>query len=151
MALVTGGIAILAIERFVGRGAVASVDDFGPGLSLKIGLLQCLAMVPGVSRSGATIMGARLLGVQRAAAAEFSFFLAVPTMIAATAYDLFKNRDGLTTDGIGLIAVGFIVSFLCAGLVVRGVITFINRHGFVPFAWYRIALGCLMMLIMAAR
>lgn len=151
IALVTGGIAILAIERFVGRGEVANVDDFSPGLSLKIGLLQCLAMVPGVSRSGATIMGARLLGVQRATAAEFSFFLAVPTMIAATAYDLFKNRDGLTADGIGLIAVGFIVSFLCAGLVVRGVIGFINRHGFVPFAWYRIALGCLMMLILAAR
>lgn len=151
MALIAGGIAILFIERDVGEGEVASVDDFKFRLSLKIGLLQCLAMVPGVSRSGATIMGARLLGVQRAAAAEFSFFLAVPTMIAATAYDLFKNRDTLTMDGAGLIAIGFIVAFLCAVLVVRSVIAFINRYGFTPFAWYRIALGVVMLAVLSLR
>lgn len=151
VALIVGGIVILAIERFIGRGTVASVDDFRFRLSLKIGLLQCLAMIPGVSRSGATIMGARLLGVQPAAAAEFSFFLAVPTMVAATAYDLFKNRDTLTLDGAGLIAVGFLVAFLCAVMVVRTVIAFINRYGFVPFAWYRIAVGAVMLAVLSLR
>lgn len=151
VALVAGGIAILLIERFVGRGEVRGVDDFTFGLSLKIGLLQCLAMIPGVSRSGATIMGARLLGVQRAAAAEYSFFLAVPTMVAATSYDLYKNWSGLTLDGLGLIAVGLVVSFICAALVVRGVIAFINRYGFVPFAIYRIAIGLVMLAVLGLR
>lgn len=151
VALVVGGIAILLIERFVGRGEVRGVDDFSFGLSLKIGLLQCLAMIPGVSRSGATIMGARLLGVQRAAAAEYSFFLAVPTMVAATSYDLYKNWSGLTLDGLGLIAVGLVVSFICAALVVRGVIAFINRYGFVPFAIYRIAIGLVMLAVLGLR
>lgn len=151
VALITGGIAIIAIERFIGRGEVASVDDFKFRLSLKIGLLQCLAMIPGVSRSGATIMGARLLGVQPAAAAEFSFFLAVPTMVAATAYDLFKNWKGLTLDGAGLIAVGFVTAFVCAALVVRALIGFINRHGFVPFAYYRIAIGAAMLAVLILR
>lgn len=151
VALIVGGIVILAIERFVGEGEVESVDDFKFRLSLKIGLLQCLAMIPGVSRSGATIMGARLLGVKPAAAAEYSFFLAVPTMAAATAYDLFKNRDTLTLDGAGLILTGFIVAFLCALLVVRSVIAFINRYGFTPFAWYRIAIGTLMLAVLTLR
>lgn len=151
VALVVGGIAILLIERFVGRGEVRGVDDFTFGLSLRIGLLQCLAMIPGVSRSGATIMGARLLGVQRAAAAEYSFFLAVPTMVAATSYDLYKNWSGLTLDGFGLIAVGLIVSFISAALVVRGVIAFINRYGFVPFAIYRIAIGLVMLAVLGLR
>lgn len=151
VALILGGLAILVIERRVGKGEVASVDDFRFRLSLKIGLLQCLAMIPGVSRSGATIMGARLLGVQRAAAAEFSFFLAVPTMVAATAYDLFKNWKSLTLDGAGLIAVGFIAAFLCALLVVRAVIGFINRYGFTPFAYYRIAIGLVMLAVLSLR
>ncbi|MFN3399793.1 MAG: undecaprenyl-diphosphate phosphatase [Ferrovibrio sp.] len=151
VALIVGGVVILAIERFVGEGEVESVDDFKFRLSLKIGLLQCLAMIPGVSRSGATIMGARLLGVKPAAAAEFSFFLAVPTMAAATAYDLFKNRDTLTLDGAWLILTGFIVAFLCALLVVRSVIAFINRYGFAPFAWYRIAIGTVMLAVLALR
>ncbi|MFN4277907.1 MAG: undecaprenyl-diphosphate phosphatase [Ferrovibrio sp.] len=151
VALVVGGIAILLIERFVGRGEVRGVDDFTFGLSFRIGLLQCLAMIPGVSRSGATIMGARLLGVQRAAAAEYSFFLAVPTMVAATSYDLYKNWSGLTLDGLGLIAVGLVVSFICAALVVRGVIAFINRYGFVPFAIYRIAIGLVMLAVLGLR
>jgi undecaprenyl-diphosphatase len=151
VALVVGGLVILAIERFVGRGEVRSVDDFPFSLSLKIGLLQCLAMIPGVSRSGATIMGARLLGVQPAAAAEFSFFLAVPTMAAATAYDLYKNWSSLTWEGGGLIITGFVVAFLCAMLVVRSVIAFINRYGFVPFAWYRIVIGGAMLVLLSLR
>lgn len=150
-ALIVGGVVILLIERFLGEGEVADVDGFRFRLSLKIGLLQCLAMIPGVSRSGATIMGARLLGVQRAAAAEFSFFLAVPTMAAATAYDLFKNRDSLSLDGMTLILVGFVTAFLCALFVVRFVIAFINRYGFVPFAFYRILLGALMLVVLSLR
>lgn len=151
VALITGGLLILVIERYAGKGEVASVDDFRFRLSLKIGFLQCLAMIPGVSRSGATIMGARLLGVQRAAAAEFSFFLAVPTMVAATAYDLFKNWKDLTLDGFGLIAVGFLAAFICALLVVRSVIAFINRYGFVPFAYYRILIGAVMLAVLSLR
>ena len=151
VALVVGGLVILAIERFIGRGEVRSVDDFPFSLSLKIGLLQCLAMIPGVSRSGATIMGARLLGVQPAAAAEFSFFLAVPTMAAATSYDLYKNWSSLTWEGGGLIITGFVVAFLCAMLVVRSVIAFINRYGFVPFAWYRIIIGGAMLVLLSLR
>jgi len=151
VALVVGGVVILFVERIIGRGEIASVDDFRFRTSLKIGLLQCLAMIPGVSRSGATIIGARLLGVQRAAAAEFSFFLAVPTMIAATAYDLFKNRHDLTLDGIGLIAVGLVVAFICAVLVVRLAIAFITRYGFTPFGWYRIAVGLAMLAVLVLR
>lgn len=151
VALIAGGLLILLIERYVGKGEVENVDDFKFRLSLKIGLIQCLAMVPGVSRSGATIMGARLLGVQRAAAAEFSFFLAVPTMVAATAYDLLQNWKGMTLDGAGLIAVGFIAAFLCAVLVVRTVIALINRYGFVPFAYYRIAIGIVMLAVLFLR
>lgn len=147
-ALVAGGFAILAIERFAGPGQVASVDDFKLRLSLKIGLIQCLAMIPGVSRSGATIMGARMLGVQRAAAAEYSFFLAVPTMVAATAYDLYKNWSGLSGEGAGLIAIGFLTAFVCAMLVVRFAVDFINRYGFAPFAYYRILLGGGMLLLL---
>ena len=98
-------------------------------------------MVPGVSRSGASIMGALSLGVERKTAAEFSFFLAVPTMLGATTLELFKNRHGLTADQAGLIAVGFGVSFVVALVVVRAFVGFIGRHGFAPFAWYRIAAG----------
>ncbi|MBX3454136.1 undecaprenyl-diphosphate phosphatase [Ferrovibrio sp.] len=151
VALVLGGFAILAIERYVGEGEVASVDDFRFSLSLKIGFIQCLAMIPGVSRSGATIMGARLLGVRREAATEFSFFLAVPTMLAATVYDLYKNWSGLSLEGLGVIALGFLAAFFSALLVVRFVIALINRHGFVPFAYYRILLGSLMLVILLLR
>jgi undecaprenyl-diphosphatase len=151
VALILGGVVILVVERLIGRGEVASVDDFKFRMSLKIGLLQCLAMIPGVSRSGATIIGARLLGVQRAAAAEFSFFLAVPTMVAATAYDLFKNRHDLTLDGAGLIGIGLVIAFLCAALVVRAAVAFITRYGFTPFGWYRIAVGLAMLVILVLR
>jgi len=151
VSLVLGGFIILAIERFAGEGEVASVDDFRFRLSLKIGFIQCLAMIPGVSRSGATIMGARLLGVRREAATEFSFFLAVPTMVAATVYDLYKNWSGLSLEGLGVIALGFVAAFLSAMLVVRFVIGFIHRHGFVPFAYYRILIGGLMLVILLLR
>jgi len=108
-------------------------------------------MVPGVSRSGATILGALLLGADRRTAAEFSFFLAVPTMFGAVTWDLWKNRDVLTLDGGILIALGFGTAFLVSLLVVRWLIGFVSRHSFRPFAWYRIAVGSIMLLVFALR
>ena len=133
-ALIVGGVAILAVERLAKTHAVGGISGVTTGQSVKIGLVQCLAMVPGVSRSGATIMGAMALGVDRRTAAEFSFFLALPTLTGATALQLFKHRDAITGDGLQLIAVGFVVSFVVALAVV-------TRHGFAPFAWYRIIAG----------
>lgn len=149
--LVLGGIAILWIERNLPETRVETVDQITPLLALKIGFCQTVAMIPGVSRSGATIMGALLLGTGRRAATEFSFFLAVPTMLGATVYDLWKNRAALDLEGSGLIAAGFLAAFLAAMLVVRGAIAFISRHGFTPFAWYRIAIGGVMLAILALR
>jgi undecaprenyl-diphosphatase len=108
-------------------------------------------MIPGVSRSGATIMGALLVGVERRAAAEFSFLLAIPTMLAATAYDLYKNRDVLTTDNLAIIAVGFLTAFLVAFAVVRTVLGFISKHGYTPFAIYRIVIGVVMLAVLMLR
>lgn len=149
--LIVGGFAILAIERMVKKGRIFNVDDFSIGLSLKVGFCQCLAMVPGVSRSGATIMGAMLLGVDRKAAAEYSFFLAIPTMLAATVYSLWKARGELSMDGGALIAAGFVMAFFSALVVVKGFIAFIGRHGFAPFAWYRIVFGAVMLAVLYLR
>lgn len=141
--LVVGGVVIIAVERsLLGRKfRHHAVEHFSAPLALKIGLCQTVAMIPGVSRSGATIVGALLLGVERKAATEFSFFLAVPTMLGATVYDLYKNRALLTFDSYELIALGFLAAFVAAMVVVRAAIAFISRHGFIPFAWYRIAIG----------
>ena len=141
VALIVGGIAILIIERFAQRPRIKSIDDIDLKTALFIGVCQCLAMIPGVSRSGSTIMGARVFRVDRAAAAEFSFFLAIPTMIGAAVYDLYKNWSTLDWHGSGVIALGFIVAFLSAAVVVRPFVRFISRHGFAVFAWYRIVLG----------
>jgi undecaprenyl-diphosphatase len=149
--LVLGGIAILAIERARPAPRHFDIAGFSPGLALGIGCCQVIAMVPGVSRSGATILGALLLGVERRTAAEFSFFLAIPTMLGATVYDLYKNRGGLDLDAAGLIGVGFAVAFLSALLVVRALVGFVGRHGFAPFAWYRIALGLVMAAVLLLR
>ena len=149
VALIIGGILIIFIERRMFHPSVNSVETMTPLLAVKVGFCQALAMIPGVSRSGATIMGGMVLGLDRKVATEFSFFLAIPTMLAATAYDLFKNRDLLSFDDFGLIALGFVTAFLAALVVVRGVIAFISRHGFVPFAWYRIALGSLMIVLLS--
>lgn len=149
--LIIGGIIILLIERRTIEPTCRDVDDIGPALAVKIGFCQAIAMIPGVSRSGATIMGALMLGVDRKAATEFSFFLAIPTMFAATVYDLFKNRASLDSEGLGLIAIGFTVAFIAALVVVKSVIAFISRHGFVPFAWYRIAIGSLMLVLLMTR
>jgi undecaprenyl-diphosphatase len=112
-----------------------------PLTSLGIGFFQCLALVPGVSRSGATIAGALLLGVDRRAAAEFSFFLAIPTMVAATGLDLFKARHDLNMNDAGLIAVGFVVSFIAGWIVIRAMLDYVTRRGFSVFGWWRILIG----------
>lgn len=141
VALVVGGIAILVIERLVRAPKVTDVEQMSWKVALGIGIIQCLAMIPGVSRSGATIMGALGLGVDRKTAAEFSFFLAVPTMLAASAYDLYKNAESIGSDGWLAIAIGFVVSFVVALLVIRWFLGIVTRHGFTPFAWYRIVAG----------
>jgi undecaprenyl-diphosphatase len=116
---------------------------------LIIGLCQCLAMVPGVSRSGATIVSAMLLGADKRSAAEFSFFLAIPTMIGAFAYDFYKNRGEMTIDHIGVIAIGFVVSFITAIIVVRTFLNYVTRHGFKFFAWWRVIVGTLGLIALA--
>jgi undecaprenyl-diphosphatase len=151
VALIVGGIAILVIERAQKTARYHAPEEIPWPKALAIGLFQCIAMIPGVSRSGATIMGALLVGVERRAAAEFSFLLAIPTMLAATVYDLYKNRDVLTTDNLAIIAVGFVSAFLVAFAVVRTVLGFISKHGFTPFAIYRIALGIIMLIVLTLR
>jgi undecaprenyl-diphosphatase len=151
VAFIVGGIAILAIERYAQRPRVKSVDEIDWKTALFVGFCQCLAMIPGVSRSGATIMAARVLRVDRATSAEFSFFLAIPTMLGATVYDLYKNWKTLDWHGGGLIAVGFVVAFISALLVVRPFVRFVSRHGFGVFAWYRIAVGALALVLLLMR
>ena len=144
-ALIVGGIAILLIEKFAKPGEIVGVAEMPIGRVLGIGFIQCLAMIPGVSRSGATILGGLSLGVERRTAAEFSFFLAIPTMVGATTLELVKHHGTLLTGasgvGFGTVAVGFIVSFIVAIVVVKAFIHYISRHGFAPFAWYRIVVG----------
>ncbi|MGC6399964.1 undecaprenyl-diphosphate phosphatase [Sphingomonas sp. FW199] len=140
-ALVIGGIAILIVERFARPTDSGGVAKVGFRTSTAIGLVQCLAMVPGVSRSGATILGAMAMGVDRKTAAEFSFFLAMPTLAGATVLQLAKHGDRLTSDDLGLIAVGAAVSFVVALVVVKAFLSIVTRYGFAPFAWYRIVLG----------
>ncbi len=149
--LVLGGLVILLIERIKPAPRHHDVDTFSPWLAFRIGLCQAVAMIPGVSRSGATIMGSLMLGVDRRAATEFSFFLAVPTMLAACVYDLYKNRDNLDFDDAAVIAAGFVTAFIAALLVVRAAVDFISRHGFAPFAWYRIGIGTVMFAVLLMR
>jgi undecaprenyl-diphosphatase len=151
VALIVGGIAILVIERMTRRVTTESVEAMGWKTALGIGLIQCLSMIPGVSRSGATIMGALALGVERRTAAEYSFFLAVPTMLAASGYDLFKTGAHLDRGEWVTIAIGFAVSFVTALVVIRWFIAIVSRYGFAPFAWYRIAAGTIALIWLLAR
>jgi undecaprenyl-diphosphatase len=141
--LIVGGFILLWIDRLKLAPRYDNIMDYPLSLCLKIGLFQCLALVPGTSRSGATIAGALLMGTDKRSAAEFSFFLAMPTMAGAFAYDLYKNRDLLSLDDAAIIATGFIAAFFSALLVVRKLLDFVSRHGFAPFAWWRIAVGTL--------
>jgi len=140
-ALLVGGVAILAIERTAPQGHEKGVADITFAKALCIGFIQCLAMIPGVSRSGATILGGLSLGVERRTAAEFSFFLAIPTMVGASTLELWKHHDHLGAASPLGIAIGFIVSFLVALLVIRWFIGIVSRRGFAPFGWYRILVG----------
>ena len=150
-ALIVGGVAILVVERLAKTENVLGIAGVSVGQSVKIGLVQCLAMVPGVSRSGATIMGAMAMGVDRRTAADFSFFLALPTLSGATALQLFKHRDEVGADDLQLIAVGFAVSFVVALAVVKAFMAVVTRHGFAPFAWYRIAAGAVALAALSIR
>lgn len=145
VALIIGGFAILIIEKVRPEPTIHSTEEMSAKTALLIGLFQCVAMIPGVSRAGATIMGALLCRVSRLAAAEFSFFLAVPTMIAASSYDLYKNAGALTSQDWNYMAVGFVVAFLSALIVVKWLVGFVSKHGFGVFAWYRIVLGAVIL------
>lgn len=140
-ALIVGGLLILWAERREHVITAESINDMTWKDALKVGFAQALAMIPGTSRSGATIIGGLFFGLSRRAATEFSFFLAIPTMIAATGYDVYKNRSLFSADDIGMFAVGGFVSFLSALFAVRGLLRFISQHDFSIFAWYRIAFG----------
>jgi undecaprenyl-diphosphatase len=141
--LIVGGVILLVIDRIAPQPVHHDALSLPFGKSLAIGFFQVLALVPGVSRSGATIVGALLLGVEKRAAAEFSFMLSLPTMGAAVGYDLFKNRDVLDFGAVWEIAVGFAVAFVTATLVVRWVLSFISRNGYALFGWWRIIVGSL--------
>ncbi len=145
-ALVVGGIAILLIERLHPDQRVPTVDALPPRLAFGVGLAQVLALFPGVSRAGATILGGYMLGLSRTAATEFSFFLAVPVMVAATLLDVVSSRGHLSVADIPVFVTGFVVSFLGALVVIRAFIGFVSRRDFIPFAWYRIAAGCAILL-----
>jgi undecaprenyl-diphosphatase len=148
--LIIGGVILLAIDRMQLKPRYSNMMDFPLPLCLGIGLFQCLAMIPGTSRSGATIVGALLMGADRRSAAEFSFFLAMPTLGGAFAYDLYKNRDNLTFDEAGLIALGFVAAFISAVVVVRYFLEYVSRSGFGVFAWWRIIVGAAGLAALAA-
>jgi undecaprenyl-diphosphatase len=141
VSLIAGGIVLLAVDKLSLRPRYHDAMDLPIGTAFAIGLAQCLAMIPGVSRSGSTIVGALLFGADKRSATEFSFFLAMPTMVGAFGYDLYKNYADLTPDDIMAIGLGFIVSFAAGVVVVRYLLAFVSRHGFAPFAWWRILVG----------
>ncbi|KMS54326.1 UDP pyrophosphate phosphatase [Novosphingobium barchaimii LL02] len=152
-ALIIGGFAILGVEKIAKPGPLTGVAELPAKQCLGVGLAQCLAMVPGVSRSGATIMGALAMGVERRTAAEFSFFLAVPTMVGATTLELLGAREELMAGtgvvGWSEIAIGFFVSFVVALVVIKAFMAFVSKSGFAPFAWYRICAGALALFLLS--
>ena len=142
-ALVAGGIAILVIEKMVTKTGIEKMEDIGWNKALLVGVAQVLSLFPGVSRSAATIMGARIFGLSRPAATEFSFFLAIPVMFAAASFDLYQGWGKLQAGQVAFIAVGFVAAFLSALVAVRWLLAFVQTHDFKPFGWYRIAFGLL--------
>lgn len=140
-ALIVGGVGIIAIEQLHLRIKTETMEKITWGQALGIGFAQCLSLIPGMSRSASTIMGGMVLGLNHAAAAEFSFFLAIPTISAATVYSLLKRIDQLNAEDVTIFSVGFIVSLLVAWLVIAAFMSFIKKHSFEAFGWYRIALG----------
>ncbi len=150
-ALILGGVAILAIERTAPQGSEKGVADISLGKAVGVGFIQCISMIPGVSRSGATILGGLSLGIERRTAAEFSFFLAIPTMLGATTLSLAKHPGDLGAAGAGGIALGFVVSFIVALFVIKWFIGIVSRRGFAPFGWYRIVAGGAALIWLALR
>jgi undecaprenyl-diphosphatase len=144
-----GGAVLLWIDRLDLEPSHSDATKFTLPMYFWIGVCQCVAMVPGVSRSGATIVGAMLLGADRRSAAEFSFWLAMPTMAGAFAYDLYKSHGQMTTDNLVIVAVGFVVSFICAWFVVKTFLGYVQRHGFALFAWWRVLVGSLGLIALA--
>ena len=141
--LILGGLVLLWVDRWALKPKYHDIMDFPLPMALGIGLFQCLALIPGTSRSGATIVGSLLLGADKRSAAEFSFFLAMPTMAGAFAFDLMKNHDALSSADLTVIAVGFVAAFVAALIVVRHVLDYVSRHGFAVFAWWRLIVGAL--------
>jgi undecaprenyl-diphosphatase len=148
IALIVGAFVILAVERYYSGWRVESVDDMSFRDALLIGIAQCFALIPGVSRAGATIIGGMLCGLSRKAATEFSFFLAVPTLIAAGGYDLLKHRGEFSADDVEILAVGLIVSFISALICIRWLLRYVASHTFNIFAWYRIVLGVIILIVL---
>jgi undecaprenyl-diphosphatase len=147
--LIVGGAILLWVDQLDLDPRQYDAMKFPLPMYLAIGFAQCLAMIPGVSRSGASIVGAMLLGADKRAAAEFSFFLAIPTMVGAFVYDLYKNRADMTADHMGIIAIGFVVSFVTAIIVVKTFLSYVTRHGFTLFAWWRVIVGTLGLVALA--
>lgn len=139
--LILGGLVLLWVDRLKLQPKYTEVMDYPLALCLKIGLFQCLALIPGTSRSGATIVGSLLMGTDKRSAAEFSFFLAMPTMAGAFTYDLYKNRDVLSAADLPVIGVGFVAAFIMAVIVVRYLLDYVSKHGFALFAWWRLIVG----------
>ena len=147
--LIVGGAILLWVDQLDHDPHEHDATTFPLPMYLAIGFAQCLAMIPGVSRSGASIVAAMLLGADKRAAAEFSFFLAIPTMVGAFAYDFYKNRGEMTADHLGVVAIGFVVSFITAIVVVKTFLSYVTRHGFTLFAWWRVVVGTLGLIALA--
>ncbi len=147
--LILGGVVLLFVDRFAPKPVIDDALKMPIGKALAIGFVQCLALVPGVSRSGATIVGARFLGASTRAAGEFSFFLSMPTMAGAFAYDLYKNRAVLDSSAMTEIVIGFVVAFIVAVLVVRWVLAYVSAHGFALFGWWRIIVGGVALVLLS--
>ncbi len=146
--LILGGIVLVFVDRVAPPVKHDDAMRLPLAMAVKIGFIQCLAMVPGVSRSGATIVGALMLGASKRAAAEFSFFLSMPTMAGAFAYDLYKNRDVLDVSALNEIAVGFVMAFITAVLVVKWVLGYVSKHGYALFGWWRIIIGSIALVFL---
>ena len=147
--LIVGGAILLWVDQLDHKPHEHDATKFPLPMYLTIGIAQCMAMIPGVSRSGASIVAAMMLGADKRAAAEFSFFLAIPTMIGAFAYDFYKNRGEMSADHIGVVAIGFVVSFITALVVVKTFLSYVTRNGFTLFAWWRVIVGTLGLIALA--
>jgi undecaprenyl-diphosphatase len=148
ISLIVGGLVMILVDRKPTKSTVNEVEKISPTSSILIGLFQCIAMIPGVSRSGATIIGGLAIGLSRKTATEFSFFLAIPTIAAASLYDLYKNLDVLNFSDLEIISVGLITSFLSALVVVKWFLNFVSKNNFIPFAIYRIIIGILVLIFL---